>query len=167
MSQGSLAPVAAKTQVSTSGGAPSSGNPVPSICTDSTSPTWLAPESGPKHIGKVHALYLKINRAFWKTQSKIGVEVPVVSIYSWDVAIFCCTFDLLQKRKGSLEVTQGWISAALATRQLSGAVVKSHTKAITQTLPTWLYRTALVRAAVLCCELGQEVKSHLWRDWYH
>lgn len=63
MSQGSLAPVAAEPQVSTSGGAPSSGDPVPSIFTDSTSPTWLAPGSGPKRIGKVHALYLKINKA--------------------------------------------------------------------------------------------------------
>lgn len=76
------------------------------IFTDSTSPTCLAPGSGPKRIGKVHVLYLKINKAIWKTQSKIGVEVPIVSIYSWDVAIFCCTFDLLQKRKGSLEVTR-------------------------------------------------------------
>lgn len=50
-------------------------------------------------------LYLKINKAIWKTQSKMEVEVPVVSIYTWDVAIFCCTFGLLQRRKGSLGVS--------------------------------------------------------------
>lgn len=56
-------------------------------------------------------------------QGKFGVEVPVVSIYPWDVAIFCCTFDLWQKRKGSLEVTEGWVWAALAAQQRAGEVL--------------------------------------------
>lgn len=30
------------------------------------------------------------------------------------------------------------------------------------TNPAWLCQTALVRTAVFCCKLGQEVKSHLW-----
>lgn len=85
------------TQVSTSAGVPSSGDPVHAL---TPFPNVAGPCIRPERV-----LYLKTNKAIWKTQSKMGVEVPVVSIYTWDVAIFCCTFGLLQRRKGSLGVS--------------------------------------------------------------
>lgn len=96
VSQGALAPAT---------GQPFRGDPVlrwPSaqcmhwLC----SPMWLAPVSGQNVC-----FILRQTKPFEKHKAKWGVEVPVVSIYTWDVAIFCCTFGLLQRRKGGLGVS--------------------------------------------------------------